>query len=230
MQQEARMTRVRQQINRLEFVAQHSERLYLNKERTHDRFTLLFGAIEEWIAKAMKEGGAALGPFHFIGLQAKLGSSNDVKFNITNPVAQAMLLHTSLQDRGMVKEPNEANFLEYVAVSGESCLRNPSVRIGGHTKDCEPTDALEAQRADEELVLKAFNDKASVWLLTVQTAGGRVAGTLDSTWVNPDALSSYPHLSWTTFGVLQNRIGHIPLIAPLSIFLDYPKQRLEEVY
>src|SRR6266536_5340200 len=120
------MTRVRQTINRLEFVAQHSERLYLNEERTHDRFTLLFGAIEEWIAKAMKEGGASLGPFHYIGLQAKLGSSNDVKFNITNPVAQAMLLRTALQDQKLVKEPNEAGLLEYVLVSGKSCMRHPS--------------------------------------------------------------------------------------------------------
>ena len=48
------------------------------------------------------------------------------------------------------------------------------------------------------------------------------AGVLHQKWLDPNALVSYvsSHDEWTTFGVLQRRVGGTPLIAPISIFLD----------
>jgi hypothetical protein len=220
------MPRVSREIKNLQFVAQHTERVYLNEERTHDRFTLFHGAIATWVSKGTAKGGLSLKLGGF-GPQAEIGSENQVTYDITDPMAQAMLLLTALQDNNTVKGLDDANVLEYVLVSGESCLRHPSVPSKRwHTDACMPTEELEERREDAELWHRPFNDHARVWLLMIQRSDGigRAAGVLDQKWVNDGVIPRFLHRSWTTFGVLQDRVGDVPLIAPIAVFLDYPSK------
>jgi hypothetical protein len=178
------VSRVGKEIESLKFVAEHVEPAYLNKERVHDRFTASFGAISAWVAKASKGGSGKLGGV-VIGLEGRGDSADEVTYDITDPIAQAMLIRASVEGRQMLKTPDEANILEYVLVSGESCFRHPSLpEAGWHSKACEPTDELERQRADAELFHKPFDPHAMVWLLMVQlSSGGRAAAVVDRKWV-----------------------------------------------
>jgi hypothetical protein len=217
------MSRVSQQISELHFVAQPAERVYLNEERAHDHFTGLFGAISQWIAKASREGTVKLGALG-VGLEGALGRGDEVTFDITDPVAQAMVMRRALEDQGRVKAVSDAEVHDYVVVAGESCLRHPAVKPQGewHTTRCEPTEELEAQRADAELFHKVFNSAAMVWLLMVLINDERrAAGVLDQKWLNDQAIPRWFHRTWTTFGVLQDRIGDVPLIAPIAVFVHH---------
>jgi hypothetical protein len=219
------VNQVGRDLPKLHFRAQHTERVYLNEERAHDRFTSLFGAIATWVSKATKEGSVSL---PIIPLGAAVGSENAVTYDITNPVAQALLIRAALEDKRLVRPLDAAEPLEYVVVRGESCLRHPAVipRLKWHTEACTPTDELEGMRADAELVHRAFNRRASVWLLMIlRDDGGRAAAVVDQKWLNDQAIPRFFHKSWTTFGVLQDRVGDVPLIAPISVFIDYPHAR-----
>jgi hypothetical protein len=82
---------------------------------------------------------------------------------------------------------------------------------------------LENQRANEESVFRAFEEKAKIWLLILQADdGSRLAGTLSQEWLSKNTPTSFAHRRWNIFGVLQDRIGKVPLVAPISIFLDEP--------
>ena len=70
---------------------------------------------------------------------------------------------------------------------------------------------------------KEFDEFTKVWLLMVQThEGSRAAAAVVRKWINDGVVPRFFHSNWTTFGVLQDRIGDIPLIAPISVFVDYP--------
>lgn len=72
-----------QTTDQLTFVARHGERLYLNEDRTHDRFTLQLGAISEWGTTANKVVGAGVSVVQVLTMQGQRGSGNDVKYDIT---------------------------------------------------------------------------------------------------------------------------------------------------
>jgi hypothetical protein len=184
------------------------------------------GLLQHGVSKGVEKGGLSLKLAGF-GPQAEIGRENQVTYDITDPIAQAMLLLTALQDNNTVKGLDDANVLEYVLVSGESCLRHPSVPSKRwHTDACMPTDELEEYRADAELWHRPFHDHARVWLLMIQRSDriGRAAGVLDQKWVNDGVIPRFLHRSWTTFGVLQERVGDVPLIAPIVVFLDNPSK------
>jgi hypothetical protein len=219
------MSSVGKELERLKFVAQHVEPAYLNKESVHDRFTASSGAISAWVTKASKGGGGKVG-LSFIEVEGQAEAANEVTYDITDPIAQAMLLRASVEASQMLRPLDEANMLEYVLVSGPSCLRHPSLpEARWHTEACAPTDELEEQRADAELFHKPFDPHAMVWLLMVQLSEGRrAAAVVDRKWVNDRVVPRFFHRIWTTFGVLQNRIGDVPLLAPIFSFVEYPAQ------
>jgi hypothetical protein len=218
------MSDVGKKIETLRFVAQHVEPAYLHKDRVRDRFTASFGAISAWVAKASTTGGGKLGGLG-IEVEGRGERADEVTYDITNPIAQAMLIRASVEGQQMIRKLEEAEVLEYVVVAGKSCFRHPSLpEAGWHTGACEPTDELERQRADAELFHKPFDPSASVWILMVQLpTGGRAAAVVDRKWVNDGVVPRFFHRSWTTFGVLQDRIGDTPLIAPISVFVDFPQ-------
>jgi hypothetical protein len=218
------MSHVGKEIKSLKFIGQHLERAYLNEQRVHERFTASSGAISAWVAKVSKKGDLKLGvPVIQFGGGAE--SANEVTYDITDPVAQALLLRASVEGAKMVKPLEKASALQYVVVSGLSCFRHPSLpEAGWHTPACQPTEELEKRRADAELFHKPFDEGASVWLLMMQLPGGGIAACVgDRKWVNDGVIPCFFHRSWTTFGVLEDRIGSAPLITPISVFVDYPK-------
>jgi acyl-CoA synthetase (AMP-forming)/AMP-acid ligase II len=209
-------------IGKLHFKSQHAERVYLNEERVRDRFTLLFGAISTWVSKAGRggTGGIAL---PFIEARATVDAADEVTYDITSPIAQVMLIRTVLAEQGMVRSVDDAKVTGYVQISGESCLRHPSVPFEDwHTKACVPGDELEAKRAQYEMYQRAFSPTANEWLLTtLRSDGPPAAGFVSQKWLDDGAIPRWFHQSWTTFGLLQERVGAVPLIAPMAVFLDY---------
>jgi hypothetical protein len=211
----------------LTFTARRIERLYLNKERTLDRFTTHLGAISEWASKATTEAGVAAGVMQFFNVQTKVGAGDDIKYDLRNPVAQALLLQSAVQAQNLLVAMDDATLNDYVLVDGKCCLRHPDAPPAPtHVSACAPSPALEAQRAEEERWLKFMRPGASdarAWLVVVQRDNTVPATAVaDEKWLSPNGMSSYAgaHRHAVLFGALQARIGDFPLIAPISLFLD----------
>ena len=211
------------EIGKLRFVAQDVETAYLNEQRAHERFTASSGAIASWVSSARREGGVRVGLWG-AGVDAQRRSGDEVTYDITDPIAQAMLLRASVESRGLLRDLDEARELEYVLVSGDGCYRHSSLpEAKWHSAACEPTDELEEARARSEVLRKPFDEQAMIWLLMIQLAdGGRAAALADRRWINDGVIPRFFHRRWTAFGVLEDRAGDTPLITPIHVFVDYP--------
>jgi hypothetical protein len=62
-----------------------------------------------------------------IGLEGQVEGANEVTYDIKDPVAQALILRAVLEDSPLLRPLDKARPLEYILVTGESCLRHPSM-------------------------------------------------------------------------------------------------------
>ena len=215
------------EMDELTFVARDVESAYLNQQRAHERFLASSGAISTLVKRASNEGGGKVG-IGGTGLEATTGRAREVTYDISDPFAQALLLRTSVEDRGLLRALGQAKRGEYVEVTGESCYRHSSLpEAQWHTSNnCAPADELEQWREGAEQLRAPFNEAGgpSVYLLMIQLPGGsRAAALAGRTNINDTVIPRQFHRPWTTFGTLEEeQVGDTPLITPIYSVVDYP--------
>lgn len=221
------------ELLKLRFVPRPLESLYLNTDRVTERFTSHLGAISEWTRRSEGEGGVGL-DIKVVKADVRRGGGNEISYDLHDATVRALLLRDALQAAGVIHSPETATVGQYVVCSGRSCLRHPNFPPGLITHEgCLPdTDprflALEQDRARAEALRLALAGPASVndrmWLLTLGSDSNvTVAAILNTLWIN-DAVISYVHTNWAMFGTLRERIGGVPTLAAIHVWVDVPEE------
>jgi hypothetical protein len=222
-----------QDLLNLRFVPGPLQSLYLNNDRVAERFTSHLGAIIGWTRQAKVGGGGGV-DLKVVKGDIKGERGNELSYDLSDITVRALLLRDALQDANVIRSPEQATVGQYVICSGRACLRHPNLLPPGliSHEGCLPeTDprfvALEQDRARAEAYRLALAGPASsndrMWLLTLGPgADVTAAAVLNSLWIN-DAFVSYIHTDWTMFGTLRERIGGVPTLAAIHVWVNIPE-------
>lgn len=226
------MNGLAEELLRLRFVPRPLQSLYLNVDRVTERFTSHLGAISEWTRRSEAEGGVGV-DLKVVKADVRAGGGNELSYDLHDITVRALLLRDALQAAGAIRSPEQATVGQYVVCSGRACLRQPDLVPPGlitHEACLADTDprflALELDRVRAEAFRLALAGPASsndrMWLLTLGPGADVIAAAvLNSLWIN-DAVISYIHADWTMFGTLRERIGGVPTLAAIHVWVSMP--------
>jgi hypothetical protein len=219
------MPGVTDDILNLRFASGPIESMYLNIDRVNERFTSHLGAISRWSQSAGTETGGAL-DVKVVKADRRASGSNELIYDLHDPLARALVLRTALQGSGDITSPDHASVGQYVIASGTACLTSPQLFLP-HPTCVSETDPvlieLERERAVAEALRLALAGPAStndrMWLLTLANDQQIVAASvLNSLWIS-DSATSYWHFRWDMFGNLRQHTHGIPVIAAIHVWV-----------
>jgi hypothetical protein len=211
-------------LGKLRFDCTAVETLYLNQTRVRESFIGQLGAIESFTRTATKQGSVEAPVIKFgAGLSAESG----VTWTLTEPVAQALVLHTALQQEGALRPLAGAAPGSYVDVTGTGSISRPGMLDSAHRSVLRSRPglygALEAERAAQENVLRMIEGAdASMWLMTIGDGAELSASVLDERWLSRSASSWLTGYRWRVFAMV--RRAHdtgVPLLATLHISVQW---------
>jgi hypothetical protein len=216
---------VAQLLSRLRFVGGPVETLYLNETRVREGFIGELGAIESFTRTATKEGSIEV-PIAKIG--GGLSSEADVTWTLTEPITQALVLHSALESEGVMHGLDTAAPGNYVSFIGTGCISRPRAYGDRHREILREHpglyDALEAERATvEEIIQMTEGPKSYLWLMTVSDGASVCAATLDGQWLRP----AWRHWinaesRWEVFALFRRRHeSGVSLLATLHVSMKW---------
>lgn len=211
-------------LGRLRFEGTAVETLYLNQTRVKESFVGQLGAIDSFTRTVSKEGSVEA-PVIKIG--AGMSAESAVTWTLTEPTAQALVLHAALEHQGALHELAGAPPGSYVEVVGTGSISRPGMLDAAHQSVLRSRPglypALEGERAAQENVLRMMEGKdASMWLMTIGDGSALSASVLDERWLSPSSSSWLTGCRWRVFAMVRrvHETG-VPLLATLHISVQW---------
>lgn len=213
-------------LGQLRFVGGSVETLYLNQTRVRESFIGQIGAIESFTRTATKEGNVEV-PIVKVG--AGLASQAGVTWNLTDPTAQALVLHAALRSQGALFDLQNAAPGCYTSFTGKGLISRLGMLDARHREALRGRpglyEALEAERAMQETLLQMMQGQAIMWLLTVDDGSSVCAAVLDNRWLSssaPSWIGGDTESRWEVFALVRDRHENgVPLLAALHVKMKW---------
>jgi hypothetical protein len=221
------MESVADEVLRLRFTGRNVESIYRNDDRIRELFIGRIGSIAGFSRSATKDVNGSVGFKGIAELAGARGGEQAVEYNLADPTAQALVLRETLALAEDFGDPANASPGQFVSVVGRSCLSRPpdqpiafAFHAACHAADQPEFADLEQQRALQESTLRLMNPgDEQMWLLVISDTADRVlaAAILHRRWINQNAFMSYMHMPWELFGVVRDRVAHVPVLAAIHV-------------
>ena len=221
------MGSVAEEVLRLRFTGRYVESMYRNDDRIRELFIGRVGSIAGFSRSATKDVNGSLGFKGIAELAGTRSGEQSVEYNLSDPTAQALVLRENLALAGELCDLVDAAPGRFVSVVGRSCLSRPADRpiafdfhATCHAADQPEFADLEQERAVQEAALRLMNpSEEQMWLLVISDRAERVraAAVLHRRWINQNAFMSYMHMPWELFGLVRQRIAHVPVLAAIHV-------------
>jgi len=215
---------VAEMLRRLRFAGGPVETLYLNQPRVRENFVGQLGAIESFTRSSTKQESVEA---PVVKLGAGLTAESDVTWSLSDPTAQVLVLHAALAAQGAVHALDSAAPGQYVDFAGVGAISRPGMLEAGQHAALRKRPglyaALEAERADQENVLRMMEDPtATMWLVTLSADALLCAAVLNDCWLSSSSSSWMTGCRWRMFAILRrvHETG-IPLLAALHLSVQW---------
>ena len=219
------------------FKAEPYPTLYLNSERIRLRFRGMIGSVLEFVRRAERTGTTS-GGFQAVvasaGIQTASLGANEVRYDMADPQAQALVLRACLQELQVLDEdPREATVADFALARGHGGLI-PGFEVDqldsrGWAESGIPRDVgSEIVKAREEHVrwATASDPAPFYWVGYVRTAKGLIISLLGDGSIIGTEARQYAHadMSYCIFGHKVQNFESWTLMAPLHVWGE-PKGR-----
>jgi hypothetical protein len=177
-------------------------------------FVSQLGAVESFARTAAHELAGEAGAGGFVRLGGSRSGSQEIHYDLSQPLTQALVLHSALRDQGSV-QPARTDLARgtFVEVVGEVYLPGLGAMPQlGHTRLDQTVAALEAECHRQQQVVRAFGDADTTLMLLIVKDDSRLsASVIDRKHVRAGAAGSYLAGALEAFGLMEGSISDVPL-------------------
>jgi hypothetical protein len=204
-------------VGRLRFVSSPAPAIYLNEQLVKEMFVAQLGAIDSFTRTAARELTGEGGVGGFLKVGGSKSGTQQVDYDLREPLTQALVLHSALGNEGKV-QPARAGLLvgTYVDAIGEAYLPDlgiPQPPLAGFD---DQVAALEAERDRQQQVVRAFGDMdTALTLLLLKSDSTLAASVIDMRHVRPGNAASYLGAQQAAFGIMERSVVDVPLFTLL---------------
>jgi hypothetical protein len=204
-------------VGRLRFVSSSAPAIYLNEQLVREMFVSQLGAIESFTRTAAREMAGEAGAGGFVKVGGSRSGTQQVDYDLKEPLTQALVLHSALGSQGSV-QPVGADLTRgtYIEAIGEAYL--PDLGIPRHplTGLDDTVAALEAERDRQQQVIQAFGGTdIPLTLLIMKNESMLSASVINRLYVRPGIAASYLGGPQVAFGLMEGSIANVPLFTLL---------------
>ena len=89
-------------VGRLRFVSSSAPTIYLNEQLVKDMFVSQLGAIESFARTAAHKLAGEAGAGGLVRLGGSRSGTQEIHYDLSQPLTQALVLHSALKDQGSV--------------------------------------------------------------------------------------------------------------------------------
>jgi hypothetical protein len=197
-------------IRRLQFVSSSAPAIYLNEQLTSELFRAQLGAIENFTRTAGRgiNGGVGISA---IRVGASTDRSEQVSYDLADPITKALLLHSALGGEQALTAPADGPRGAFVEVIAPAHLASVI------TAQPPPGDELIATvngELDRQLgVVRGLGDVDTVLLPLLLVEAQRPVGSIiDRRWLRPSSAASYGDATQVAFGLVEGSADNLPFI------------------
>jgi hypothetical protein len=212
-------------LHRLRFSSGPVETLALNETRVRENFIGQLGAIESFTRAATKKGGAET---PFVKLTGEVSSEATVNWDLSDPIAQALVLRAALESQGSLHGLDDVAPGHYIISSGVGAISRYKMLDDLHRERLQDHpglyEQLEAERAQQEnIMLMTGGPNELLWLLTIDEGASVCAATLEgSSLRDPFRHWAYADSPWELFALCRrSHESGVPWLAPLHLRVKF---------
>jgi hypothetical protein len=221
-------------INWLSFPRQAYPNFYLNVERLRQRFRGYLGSISQFSKSIDKSAGAnatVKALFVEAGIQGSHGDASEIQWDVTDPLAQALILRAYLATAGELhSDARSAPVTDFVLVRGPGGLVLPfddTRSVLENEKGISPDVAAEIAAEQEwqaTIGITGTDPKHRYWPAYANTDGGLVVSLLGQNSLIQTEVRSYigVDLTYCMFGQKIRDWNSWTLLAPLHVWVEPP--------
>jgi hypothetical protein len=203
-------------IGRLRFVSSPAPAIYLNDALVTETFIAHLGAVESFTRTADHQVTAGVKSVVEVG--GAKGTQEQVAYDLTNPLTQALVLHSALGSEGQVQQPSVGTSVgAFVEAVG-------SVYFPGRPELMQPpppdlNDAalsIETEGDRQSQVAQAFGMTDTRFLSMLLKGQGIVCGSVvDQKHLRPGVAASYLPNEQICFGIMERVVRELPVFTML---------------
>jgi hypothetical protein len=202
-------------IRRLRFVSSPAPAVYLNEPLVRETFIAHLGAIDSFTRAADRELRAGLGSVISVG--GSRTTQEQIDYDLTDPITQALVLHSALGAEGKVAAPQAGtsvgSFVEAVGSAYFPALLQPPSLPPELASVAEVVQA-ECERQTE--VARGFGNSGADFVALLISGNSLVsASIIDRGNVRPNVAASYLAYPQICFGLMERLAGDLPFITLL---------------
>lgn len=221
-------------INWLSFPRQGYPNFYLNIERLRQRFNGYLGSISQFSKSIEKSAGVnatVKALFFEAGIQGDLGDASEIQWDVTDPLAQALILRAYLASAGELhSDARSAPVTDFVLVRGQGGLVSPygdTRSVLEDEKGISPEVAAEIAAEQEwqaSIGTTGTESKHRYWPAYARTDGGLVVSLLGQNSLIQTDVRSYMgvEMTYCIFGQKIRDWNSWTLLSPLHVWVEPP--------
>jgi hypothetical protein len=213
----ARRNPVTEVVNRLRFVSSPAPAIYLNETLVREMFIANLGSINSFTEAAGGELSGSVG-VSLISIGGSRSTESQIEYDMTNPLAQALVLHSALGAEGHVATPAVdtpvGTFIEAVGTAYFPTLGQPRPVPDDHREAAEAVIG-ESTRQLEAAEAFGARDAQLLPMLLVQENNDACGSIVDRRHIRPGYAASYLGGIQICFGIMERVAQHLPLFTLL---------------